>query len=158
MLNQSLDAGSDSNEKASIQTTVEQYGLQGLVLDLVVQLTLLKYIRYHINIRCAIMPIIRGDPWKYLMQLFVIVSLYMYSCFKHLLLQLAPYGVRAGAKKIGVLPGQTPNVPDEVRGKKHPKVVDYELDELVFDLLRFASLLLRPGGRLVYWLPVINDE
>lgn len=34
----------------------------------------------------------------------------------------------------------------------------YELSELVSDLVRWARYLLRPGGRLVFFLPTVTDE
>lgn len=72
-------------------------------------------------------------------------------------MHVAPYGVRAGAKKIGT---EHPcgQVPVDIKGIKAPKTVDYELAELVVDLLEFSAKFLRIGGRLVYWLPVINDD
>lgn len=70
-----------------------------------------------------------------------------------------PYGVRAGAKKIGVKAGgertsDKVGKTDEV-GKidRYPQTVPYEMEELAVDLHTFAVKFLRPGGRLVYWYP-----
>ena len=39
-----------------------------------------------------------------------------------------------------------------------PPTKPYHLSELVTDLLEYASALLHPGGRLVFWLPTMNEE
>ncbi|KAJ3197422.1 hypothetical protein HK101_003848 [Irineochytrium annulatum] len=71
-----------------------------------------------------------------------------------------PYGVRAGAKKIGrneKLPAKTTFV--KANGEmKVPQSVPYELDEVILDLIDFAAKHLVPKGRLVFWLPTIPDE
>ncbi|KAJ3219911.1 hypothetical protein HDU67_008440 [Dinochytrium kinnereticum] len=71
-----------------------------------------------------------------------------------------PYGVRAGARKIGVndkMPPKTtffkPN-----GDPKLPQTVPYELHEVILDLVSFAAEMMVPGGRLVYWLPTVPDE
>ena len=78
-----------------------------------------------------------------------------------------PYGVRAGAKRLGkrnaelqrdepfIMPDGMPShmMPDYV-----PPTKPYHLSELVTDLLEYASALLHPGGRLVFWLPTMNEE
>lgn len=40
---------------------------------------------------------------------------------------------------------------------KYPKVVPYELDEVLIDLLTFAARFLKVGGRLVFWMPTTQD-
>lgn len=78
-----------------------------------------------------------------------------------------PYGVRAGAKRLGkrnielqrdepfIMPDGTPShiLPDYV-----PPTKPYHLSELITDLLAYASALLLPGGRLVFWLPTMNED
>lgn len=69
-----------------------------------------------------------------------------------------PYGVRAGAKKIGTsapypLSCSALLSPQE-KADRYPKTIPYEMDELAEDLHRLAVTLLREGGRLVYWFPV----
>ncbi|KAJ3148864.1 hypothetical protein HDU89_004445 [Geranomyces variabilis] len=74
-----------------------------------------------------------------------------------------PYGVRAGARKLGkgpkskVPPG--PLAPIKPNGEqRYPQTVPYELDDVLVDLIAFAAEKLVPGGRLVYWLPTVTDE
>jgi len=38
-----------------------------------------------------------------------------------------------------------------------PPMKPYELSDLVQDLVRFARYMLKPGGRLVFFLPTVND-
>ncbi|ESK96669.1 rna methylase [Moniliophthora roreri MCA 2997] len=79
-----------------------------------------------------------------------------------------PYGVRAGAKRLGrkkeldaerltlyfehranPRPGDTPYI---------PPTKPYELSNLAKDLVLLARYLLKPNGRLVFFLPTVNDE
>lgn len=39
-----------------------------------------------------------------------------------------------------------------------PPTKPYELSQLVTDLVLFARYLLKPGGRLVFFLPTVSDE
>lgn len=39
-----------------------------------------------------------------------------------------------------------------------PPTQPYELSELVSDLVRLARYLLKPSGRLVFFLPTVTDE
>lgn len=68
-----------------------------------------------------------------------------------------PYGVRAGAKKIGGFDTSRPNTitkdPME-RATRYPKMVPYQLGDLVADLYDFGAKFLKVGGRLVFWYPV----
>ena len=66
---------------------------------------------------------------------------------------VAPYGVRAGAKKIG-------HAKDGMKTSSGPvpNLVEYEMEHVIQDLVTFAARFLRPGGRLVYWLPTVPDE
>ncbi|KAF8513155.1 tRNA guanosine-2'-O-methyltransferase [Hysterangium stoloniferum] len=72
-----------------------------------------------------------------------------------------PYGVRAGAKRLGRKPG----VPlrDSVTAMKDPlsyvpPTHPYELSTLAADLVLLSRYLLKPGGRLVFFLPTVTDE
>jgi tRNA (guanine10-N2)-methyltransferase len=74
-----------------------------------------------------------------------------------------PYGVRAGAKKIGCK-YESPSsyscrLSAEESAERYPKTIPYEMDELAQDLHQFALKFLRIGGRLVYWYPMeINED
>ena len=39
-----------------------------------------------------------------------------------------------------------------------PPTQPYELSSLVSDLVRYARFMLKPGGRLVFFLPTVTDE
>ena len=70
-----------------------------------------------------------------------------------------PYGIRAGAKKIGKREGDSADVPRSSNPVgKYPETVPYEMDQVIVDLLDFASFALVPGGRLVFWLPTVREE
>ncbi|KAK9710397.1 hypothetical protein K7432_008433 [Basidiobolus ranarum] len=77
-----------------------------------------------------------------------------------------PYGVRAGAKRLGRKNGPDPErgltmidgVPNHLREDYYPPTVPYEMSEVLQDLLEFAARFLNPGGRLVYWLPTVAEE
>lgn len=75
-----------------------------------------------------------------------------------------PYGVRAGAKKLGRHDGKDlmmrsyDGVPMHMREDYYPPTKPYEMSEVLIDLLNFAAENLVVGGRLVYWLPTIVDE
>ncbi|KAK0547906.1 hypothetical protein OC846_004680 [Tilletia horrida] len=78
-----------------------------------------------------------------------------------------PYGIRAGAKRLGRRdigrqreePFQFPDgrmaheLPDYIAPTR-----PYHLLDLCRDLLDYAQYLLVPGGRLVFWLPCVNEE
>ncbi|KAI8869203.1 tRNA guanosine-2'-O-methyltransferase [Ramicandelaber brevisporus] len=73
-----------------------------------------------------------------------------------------PYGVRAGARRIGVLDA---NAPDGATGsaeripkaKGLPITVAYEMGDIISDLTSFGVKYLVPGGRLCFWLPTITE-
>lgn len=70
-----------------------------------------------------------------------------------------PYGVRAGAKKLGARsPQESKIIPKEFRPITYPATQPYALDEMNQDLLDFAAKSLIPGGRLVFWYPVEVEE
>ncbi|KAF5322273.1 hypothetical protein D9619_001539 [Psilocybe cf. subviscida] len=79
-----------------------------------------------------------------------------------------PYGVRAGAKRLG----RKKSLPDYKKELciKHnmmgrpddqpyiPPTKPYELSHLAADLVILARYLLKPNGRLVFFLPTVTDE
>ncbi|KAF9527300.1 tRNA guanosine-2'-O-methyltransferase [Crepidotus variabilis] len=79
-----------------------------------------------------------------------------------------PYGVRAGAKRLGrkkslpeykkELSRQHRLAPDPEDRPYIPPTKPYELSHLVTDLVLFARYVLKPGGRLVFFLPTVTDE
>ncbi|KAI9510945.1 tRNA guanosine-2'-O-methyltransferase [Russula earlei] len=74
-----------------------------------------------------------------------------------------PYGVRAGAKRLGRKEGHAcnPAPPLEPRADGQPCIPPtkpYELSALATDLVALARYLLKPGGRLVFFLPTVIDE
>ncbi|KAJ2485459.1 hypothetical protein IWW37_005939 [Coemansia sp. RSA 2050] len=77
-----------------------------------------------------------------------------------------PYGVRAGAKRLGrkngVDPERSLRVVDGVENHRRsdylPPTVPYEMSDVISDLLSFAAEKLVVGGRLVYWLPTVAGE
>ncbi|THH07979.1 hypothetical protein EW145_g3009 [Phellinidium pouzarii] len=78
-----------------------------------------------------------------------------------------PYGVRAGAKRLGRKATDRrgrDRIPEykEAQSKALldfvPPTQPYELSALVADLVQLARYLLRPAGRLVFFLPTVTDE
>ncbi|TFY66268.1 hypothetical protein EVG20_g4821 [Dentipellis fragilis] len=77
-----------------------------------------------------------------------------------------PYGVRAGAKRLGRKKDWVPRTPHPVPTGPRPDddqpyippMRPYELSALATDLVLLGRYLLRPGGRLVFFLPTITDE
>ena len=71
-----------------------------------------------------------------------------------------PYGVRAGARRLGSNPKTKYfDSPVKPNGElRYPQTVNYEMQDVISDLVQFAATYLVPGGRLVYWLPTMNDE
>ncbi|KAH9979058.1 RNA methylase [Lactifluus volemus] len=72
-----------------------------------------------------------------------------------------PYGVRAGAKRLGRKNERAAVVPSQPRPDDQPYVPPtkpYELSALAADLVSLARYLLKPGGRLVFFLPTVIDE
>ncbi|KAJ2235512.1 NADPH-adrenodoxin reductase, partial [Coemansia sp. RSA 485] len=77
-----------------------------------------------------------------------------------------PYGVRAGAKRLGRRNGTVPEnsfrvvdgIPNHRRDDYYPPTVPYEMSDVVEDLLALAAEKLVVGGRLVYWLPTVAGE
>jgi len=73
-----------------------------------------------------------------------------------------PYGVRAGAKRLGKRPRRVHreivSTPAHLRQAYVPPTKPYELSELALDLVMYSRYLLKPSGRLVFFLPTVNDE
>ncbi|WWD22530.1 hypothetical protein CI109_107023 [Kwoniella shandongensis] len=79
-----------------------------------------------------------------------------------------PYGVRAGAKRLGRREGKKPLreapylMEDGEYSHKKPDYLPpsrpYELANLTVDLILLARWLLVPKGRLVFFLPTVNED
>eukprot|EP00658_Telonema_sp_P-2_P070811 TRINITY_DN60205_c0_g1_i1.p1 TRINITY_DN60205_c0_g1~~TRINITY_DN60205_c0_g1_i1.p1 ORF type:complete len:545 (-),score=141.29 TRINITY_DN60205_c0_g1_i1:173-1807(-) len=70
-----------------------------------------------------------------------------------------PYGVRAGAKRVGVKEGVTAASPTAGLEKSHiPQTVGLNMAEVLRGLLEVAAAVLVVGGRLVYWLPISDEQ
>jgi tRNA (guanine10-N2)-methyltransferase len=69
-----------------------------------------------------------------------------------------PYGVRAGARKIGKKVKRKVKEARVDADLPHiPQSVPYEVPDVLRDLLVFAAQTLVMGGRLVYWLPTTDQ-
>ncbi|KAJ7925251.1 S-adenosyl-L-methionine-dependent methyltransferase [Mycena leptocephala] len=79
-----------------------------------------------------------------------------------------PYGVRAGAKRLGRKKElsevkKAANIEHQLSARnKHepyiPPTKPYELSLLAADLVVLARYLLKPDGRLVFFLPTVNEQ
>lgn len=122
----------DDRYDRSLVGNMRAYGLEGHLLD-------------------ALVFDIRHHPWR------ASASPSAPSLQFDTILTDPPYGVRAGAKKIGTRSpypiSASAGLTAEERALRYPKTMAYEMDELAVDLHRFAVRFLRPGGRLVYWYP-----
>lgn len=128
-----------SKEKRGVRANFEQYGLEHKLVDLVI-FDSSKHTVFKTLGRQPFLDGIVCDP---------------------------PYGIRAGAKKIGVR--QHTVAKHEKRGTTHapillnpedpgwlphtPQCVPYSVPDVLTDLLDFSARSLRVGGRLVFWLP-----
>ncbi|KAI8093582.1 uncharacterized protein BX664DRAFT_330022 [Halteromyces radiatus] len=116
-----------------VKSNIEQYNLQGRVLD-------------------SLVFDVTRNPWRCDDWLDAIVT--------------APYGVRAGAKRLGrkdelkkpLQERSYEGVPMHLREDYYPPTKPYEMSEVLKDLLEFSAKHLHVGGRLVYWLPTVVDE
>jgi len=116
--------------KTSIATNIEQYNMKKKVLG-----TIVSDMAHH--------------PWRNNGELFDAI------------VTDPPYGVRAGAKKIGLNTDKydaPPPTKRDVMNPRYPLTVPYEMEQVLIDLIEFASKYLVVGGRLVYWLPTNSEE
>ena len=68
-----------------------------------------------------------------------------------------PYGVRAGARKSG-RKGEVRPVGSGCEGAHIPPSQQYDVEDVVDDLLDMAARTLKVGGRLVYLLPTTTES
>lgn len=79
-----------------------------------------------------------------------------------------PYGVRAGAKRLGrkrkkdeaqlAVYLEHRKIPRPNDQPYIPPTKPYEFSHLALDLVLFARYMLKPGGRLVFFLPTVNED
>lgn len=74
-----------------------------------------------------------------------------------------PYGVRAGAKRLGrkkpLSKASQEYVANRLDDQPYiPPTKPYELSALAVDLVCLARYMLKPGGRLVFFLPTVNED
>ena len=65
-----------------------------------------------------------------------------------------PYGIRESALKIGSKKAGNSKIAEEHLDKHTPQKIDYNLDQLVKDLLNFTSFHLHTNSRLVFFYPI----
>lgn len=75
------------------------------------------------------------------------------KCFFDAIVTDPPYGIRAGARKSGTRK-EIKQVKTEEFESHVPMSSAYDGEEVMQDLLRSSSLLLKMGGRLIYLYPV----
>ncbi|KAI7855545.1 S-adenosyl-L-methionine-dependent methyltransferase [Circinella umbellata] len=119
---------------SSVKSNIEQYNLQGRVLD-----SLVFDVCHH--------------PWRAKAWLDAIVTDPPYG--------VRAGAKRLGRKEDSKKPLQMRTYegePMHVREDYYPPTKPYEMSEVLADLLNFAAEHLRVGGRLVYWLPTVVEE
>jgi len=67
-----------------------------------------------------------------------------------------PYGIREAAKKIGS--NKEYKIPEDLLANHIPAKIHYNLQDIINDLLKFATYYLKQGGRLVFWIPKVREE
>ena len=75
------------------------------------------------------------------------------SEFYDVILTDPPYGIRAGARKSGRKDPRVTVVPEERRYDHCPHTQQYDVEEVMLDLLTTAAAALRVGGVLLYLIP-----
>ena len=69
-----------------------------------------------------------------------------------------PYGVRAGAKRIASLCSSLVPKVDDCMKPLYPKTIPYPTSQVYADLIEFSAQRLVVGGRVVFWIPSVNEE
>lgn len=137
------------SRETGVLRAARQYGLEGRFLD------------------CLTFDITQ-HPWRLLHPNASSATASARPGFLDAIIADPPYGVRAGAKRLGhrdvARQRDEPYWLEEKGGYSHeqedyvPPTRPYALNDLLDDLLAFAARMLKVGGRLVFWMPVMNDE
>lgn len=72
-------------------------------------------------------------------------------------LLIAPYGIREPTERIGSKES-LPVVKKEGSPIHFPSKIEYRLNEIIKDLMRFSSKQLKLKGRLLFWVPVFRPD
>lgn len=67
-----------------------------------------------------------------------------------------PYGIREGGRKLIAKDKPETEINDDPKDQAFPASSLHQLSDIILDLIDFAALYLRQGGKLVYWLPVYS--
>lgn len=130
-----LGSDIDGRKQQRIKENIEQYGMESLILG-----TFCGDLAHH--------------PWRTKAKLFDAIV-----CDP-------PYGVREGAKKITPTndsPFKRYIVKPDIliiyrNGElRYPKMEPYNMANIIVDLIELSALHLKVGGRLVFWLPTVNE-
>lgn len=70
---------------------------------------------------------------------------------------LAPYGIREPTERIGSK-DSLPIIKKDGSPVHFPSKVEYGLNEIIIDLMRFSSNQLKLNGRLLFWVPVFRPD
>ncbi|WAQ88987.1 hypothetical protein PtA15_10A410 [Puccinia triticina] len=130
-----IDGRPMRGKEHSIQDSAKQYGVSQKLLD------------------CAVFDMTQ-NPWR------------TGEIFDAIICD-PPYGVRAGAKRLGrkdqsKIRTEPYKLPDGTWSHEKPDYVPpskpWEMSEVLEGLLEFALQMLKPNGRLVYWLPTASQD
>ena len=69
---------------------------------------------------------------------------------------LAPYGIREATEKVGTFKDMTKEdwIKRDEATVHYPSKMNYNITDIYIDLLNFAALYLKIGGRLVCFVPI----
>lgn len=70
---------------------------------------------------------------------------------------IAPYGIREPTERIGSKES-LPVVRKEGSPVHFPSKIEYRLNEIIKDLMRFSSKQLKLKGRLLFWVPIFRQD
>jgi tRNA (guanine10-N2)-methyltransferase len=68
-----------------------------------------------------------------------------------------PYGIRESSQRVGT-EKKGFKIPEELVPLHFPSKVQYNLHDIIEDLLEFSAKYLKIQGRVVFWMPVLKNE